>query len=151
MILTEGSYLMAAVNATCLPSGGGEAADSPITGGSGVVSMSVVSVTDTMLFAEMILTDSADDATRSDLMVAVNATCLPSGGGEAVDSPLTGGSRVLSISVVVVTYTMLFSEVILADSAANTTHSDLNRIALTSGVAVNDATFAGLALTLERN
>ena len=45
----------------------------------------------------------------------------------------------------------LFTEVILTDIVANATHSDLNRISLTSVLAANDATFAGLALTLGRN
>ena len=152
MILTDGSDLMTAVNATCLPSGGGEAADSPLTGGSRVVSTSVVAVTDTTLFAEMILTDGgAANATRSDLMVAVNATFLPSSGGEAVDSPLTGGSRVVSTSVVAVTDTTLIAEMILTDGTADATRSDLNGIALTSGVADDDATVTGLALTLGRS
>ena len=108
-------------------------------------------VTDTTLFAEMILTKGATGATCSDLMTAVNVTCLSSGGGEFGDASQTGEIGVVSSSVVAITCTTLFADMILTEGAVDATRSDLNKLALTSGVAADDATFAGLALTLERN
>ena len=97
------------MEATCSTSSGGEFEYAACTGESGVVSASVVAATDTTLFAEMILTDS------SDLMAAANAIFLPSDGEEAKDSSLTGGSNVVSPSVVAAADTMLFAKLIITE------------------------------------
>ena len=99
---------------------------------------------------------AADDAmfgegTLTSRVAAVDTTCLSSGGGEIVDASRTGERGIVSESVVAITGTTLFAELILTEGAADATRSDLNKLALTSGVVANDATFAGLALTLERN
>ena len=106
------------MDATCLSSSGGEFAYASRTGESGVVSASVVAAKNTTLFSEMILTDSSDS------IVAANAIFLPSYGGEAADSPCTGGSNVVSPSVVVVADTALFAELILTEGATGATRSD---------------------------